>query len=73
MIKVEEFYEDMTWDIDAGSWYHSIDGKRLVEYINEFISEHPDIEVVDIKYWVLQHDDGEDESRALLIYKEKGK
>lgn len=68
MIKVKEFFEDMTWDSDEKDWFHSIDGNRLEDEINEFIEEHPNIRVIDIKYWVKEHKNGEDESQALLIY-----
>lgn len=66
--RIKEFFEDMVWDIDENDWFHDIDGKRLDEQINEFIDETYHIHIVDIKYWVIEHKNGENESQALLIY-----
>lgn len=66
--RVKEFFEDMVWDIDENDWFHTIDSKRLDEQINEFIDDTPHIHIVDIKYWVIEHKNGENESQALLIY-----
>ena len=66
--RVKEFFEDMVWDIDENDWFHAIDGKRLDEQINEFIDDTPNIHIVDIKYWVIEHKNGENESQALLLY-----
>lgn len=68
--RVKEFFEDMVWDSDENDWFHAIDSKRLDEQINEFIDDTPNIHIIDIKYWVIEHKNGEDESRVLLIYNE---
>lgn len=70
MVKVKEFFEDMKWDNDDKDWYHDPDGMRLEDSINKFLEEN-DIAVLNIQYFVLQHDKGEDESRALLIYNDR--
>lgn len=66
--RVKEFFEDMVWESDEKDWFHTIDGKRLDEQINEFIDNTPNIHIVDIKYWVIEHKNGENESQALLLY-----
>ena len=71
MIKVKEFSDVMIHDSDDDCWYHSPDDKQMVEQINNFLEENPNIAVIDIKYFVLQDKNGgEDESRSLLIYRE---
>lgn len=72
MTKVKEFFEEMEWDSDDKDWYHIPDAMRLDEQINDFLELNPNIIVLDIKYWVKEHKNGEDESQALLIYEEIG-
>lgn len=67
-IRVKEFFEDMVWESDDKDWYHDPDGVRLEDSINEFLEENPNFRFLDIKYWVKEHKNGEDESQALLIY-----
>lgn len=69
-IRVKEFFEDMEWDHDDNDWYHDSDGMRLEDSINEFLEKNSNFRFVDIKYWVKEHKNGEDESQALLIYEE---
>lgn len=69
-VRVKEFFEEMEWDIDNKDWYHIPDTMRLDEQINDFLEENPNFRFVDIKYWVKEHKNGEDESQALLIYEE---
>lgn len=62
MIKVKQFYGEMTYD---GDWEET---KGVDEFINEFLEEHKNIEVIDIKYATGQLDETF-QSCALLIYK----
>lgn len=62
MIKVKQFYAEMTYD---GYWEET---KGVDEFINEFLEEHKNIEVIDIKYATGQLDEIF-QSCALLIYK----
>ena len=66
MINVKEFcgkwvpMEDV-----AGATYEPVD-----ERINNFLFDHKDIKVIDIKYSTVVSQDNEFNSYALLIYKE---
>lgn len=72
-VRVKEFFTNMEWD-DDGECMVCSDGINIETKINKFLEENPNIEVMDIKYCVKFgiKDYEDNETQALLIYKEKG-
>ena len=66
MIKVKEFYAKVEYALGKYGIVKGVD-----EYINEFLDEHKNIDIINIKYSVGPFGDTH-QTCALLIYKEKG-
>jgi hypothetical protein len=67
MIKVKEFYTEL---YDLYNEDEPSISKHVDEEINEWLKEHQNIEIIDVRYQVDFHRTY-NESQVLLIYKEK--